>query len=219
MSRQGLAMASSHNEYHQSIAAFPGREAVAKGLDSTVYKKAASAQKVFRWASEYCAKDLASICYGAEKNEGPWMTVGLVTHCYGIYRTLEEWRGRPKAFAGYSQGEFTACAAAGVFGISGNSRAHSRAGTDLGGRISSGRGDDSGDGFGPKGTARMLSTIPGIRKAGLHKRVSKRYTKHHLWKAARSSGTGSGVKEKGSQVDAAPSGEEGISQPTVPGKR
>ena len=115
MSRQGLAMASSHNEYHQSIAAFPGREAVAKGLDSTVYKKAASAQKVFRWASEYCAKDLASICYGAEKNEGPWMTVGLVTHCYGIYRTLEEWRGRPKAFAGYSQGEFTACAAAGVF--------------------------------------------------------------------------------------------------------
>lgn len=115
MSRQGLAMAPNNIEYPQSIAAFPGREAVAKGLDSTVFKNAAAAQRVFRRASEYCAVDMVSLCYGEGKDEGPWTTVGLVTHCYGIYKTLEEWRGRPKAFAGYSQGEFTACAAAGVF--------------------------------------------------------------------------------------------------------
>ena len=105
------------------------------------------------------------------------------------------------------------------FRVSGSFRAHSQAGTYLGGRLPSGRGDDSGDGFGPKGAARMLSTIPGIRKACLHKRVSKRYTKYHLRKTAGSSGTGSGVKEKGSQVGATPSGKKGISQPTVPGKR
>ncbi|MFQ9799328.1 MAG: hypothetical protein ACLR23_10775 [Clostridia bacterium] len=60
-------MAPNNIEYPQSIAAFPGREAVAKGLDSTVFKNAAAARRVFRRASEYCAVDMVSLCYGKEK--------------------------------------------------------------------------------------------------------------------------------------------------------
>lgn len=44
MSRQELAMASNNIEYHQSIAAFPGRKAVTKCLDSTVFKNGCSTE-------------------------------------------------------------------------------------------------------------------------------------------------------------------------------
>lgn len=55
------------------------------------------------------------LCYGTGPIPPPLQTICLVTHCYAIYRILLQKYGPPAAAAGYSQGEFTAFAAAHVF--------------------------------------------------------------------------------------------------------
>jgi len=95
-------------------AAFPGREAVSKGLDSSFYKDCRSAKLVFEEAGDYFATDMAGICYFQNDIQTQWVTICLVTHCYAVYSVAAERYGLPVALAGYSQGEFTACAASGA---------------------------------------------------------------------------------------------------------
>lgn len=95
-------------------AAFPGREAIVKGLDSSFYKNHKEMQDLFCEASDFCHKDIAKLCYSTLSIDHDWQTVCLVTHCYAIYKSLIADFGTPDCTAGYSQGEFTACVAAGV---------------------------------------------------------------------------------------------------------
>jgi len=95
--------------------AFPGREALLKGLDDSFYNNYAIVKSLFDEASEYLKFNLKSTCYFGSFIEHEWQTICLVTHCYAIYQVISKMYGMPKVLSGYSQGEFTACTAAGVF--------------------------------------------------------------------------------------------------------
>lgn len=97
--------------------AFPGRDAIKSGLNHSFYLKYEMVRDIFHAASDYCGKDIAAISYGKQSIARKWLTICLVTHCFAIYQIVKERYGVPETFAGYSQGEFTACAAAGVFGF------------------------------------------------------------------------------------------------------
>lgn len=76
-----------------------------------------SVRQVFVQAEEFLGYNLSKACYSetAPDIEPEWKMPALITHCVGIYRVIQEiYGGAPLAFAGYSQGEFTALAAAGA---------------------------------------------------------------------------------------------------------
>lgn len=100
---------------HNICYAFPGRDAVTKSLDSSFYFSSPEARHAVEQASEYVHADLYKIGYLNKDILPKWQTILLVTHCYSIYLAVKEIFGEPMAFAGYSQGEFSACTAAGVF--------------------------------------------------------------------------------------------------------
>jgi len=102
------------NKTDRWCAAFPGREAAAKGLDNSFYQNFKRVKLIFEEASDYFKKDIAKICYSSDQIQAKWQTIGLVIHCYSIYHIVIEKYGLPNALAGYSQGEFTACAASGI---------------------------------------------------------------------------------------------------------
>ncbi|QUI21861.1 ACP S-malonyltransferase [Vallitalea pronyensis] len=103
---------------HRSVIAFPGREAISKGLDKSFYEEDVQVKDIFEQASDCMKYDLAKMCYGGTRIHVKWEMICLVTHCYAIYKVIERMYGKPRAFAGYSQGEFIACVAAGVFELS-----------------------------------------------------------------------------------------------------
>lgn len=70
---------------------------------------------MFQEASDFCHKNIAKMCYDAFSIDAEWQTVCLITHCYALYKIVVTHYGIPDSTAGYSQGEFTACIAAGVF--------------------------------------------------------------------------------------------------------
>lgn len=96
-------------------AAFPGREAIEKGLDTSFFKNYKEVRELFHIANDFCHKDIAKLCYDTFTIDIEWQTVCLVTHCYALYKIMKAEFGTPDCAAGYSQGEFTACVAAGVF--------------------------------------------------------------------------------------------------------
>jgi len=96
-------------------AAFPGREAVEKGFDASFFKNYREVRELFCIASDFCHKDIAKLCYDTVSIDYEWQTVCLLTHCYALYQIVKAKFGTPDCTAGYSQGEFTACVAAGVF--------------------------------------------------------------------------------------------------------
>lgn len=96
-------------------AAFPGREAVKKGLERSFYNNSKVVRDLFSQASDFCHKDIAKLCYDSSSIDNVWQTVCLVTHCYALYNIVVPAFGLPFCTTGYSQGEFTACIAAGVF--------------------------------------------------------------------------------------------------------
>lgn len=95
--------------------AFPGREALIKGMDQSFFNHYKIIKAVFEEASDYLRIKLHKICYEDINIKKQWKTICLVTHCYAIYKVIEKEYGIPSALLGYSQGEFTACTAAGVF--------------------------------------------------------------------------------------------------------
>ncbi len=95
--------------------AFPGRDAIRGGLSPSFYQKYEAVRKIFREASDYVEEDIADLSFGTAAIEQKWQTVCLVTHSYSIYEIVRQQYGEPEVFAGYSQGEFTACTAAGAF--------------------------------------------------------------------------------------------------------
>lgn len=99
-------------------AAFPGREAVLKGLDKSFYRDFTLVRNIFEEADEILKVKLEKFCYTNEKIEFTWQTICLVTHCYAIYKVMEVIYGKPNAFVGYSQGEFTAFAASDIIKFS-----------------------------------------------------------------------------------------------------
>lgn len=95
--------------------AFPGREAIEKGFDASVFENYKEVRELFYIASDFCHKDIAKLCYDTVTIDYEWQAVCLVTHCYGLYQIIKAKYGVPNCVAGYSHGEFTACVAAGVF--------------------------------------------------------------------------------------------------------
>lgn len=96
-----------------SCIAFPGRDAIFKGMDKSFYSKCKEVRDTFLEANNYLNVDIKKICFG-NYIEQQWQTVCLVTYCYGIYKTIVKNYGIPNVLIGYSQGEFTACTASGV---------------------------------------------------------------------------------------------------------
>lgn len=95
--------------------AFPGREAVEKGLDDSFYMESKIVKDIFEIANTQFKMNFFRLCYRTFSIPEEWKTICLMIHCYSIYSYLQAHYGTPMAFAGYSQGEFTACAAAHVF--------------------------------------------------------------------------------------------------------
>lgn len=97
------------------VVAFPGREAVTKGLNNSFIEKFSLAKQAFEQASDFMKYDIAKVCYSGTLIDEKWQTISLITHCYAVYKVFESLYGMSGAFTGYSQGEFAACAASGVF--------------------------------------------------------------------------------------------------------
>lgn len=95
-------------------AVFPGREAFYKEFDINFYKNFEVVRNIYNIVSEELKKDIYKITF-IEKDvisSSEWPTICLITYCYSIYSLLKVNGFAVSAFAGYSQGEFTAVAAA-----------------------------------------------------------------------------------------------------------
>lgn len=104
--------------YNNWCIAFPGRDAIQRGMSRTFYEQYKDVKLIFEEASDYLNIDVAKMCYGKSQIKEKWQTVCLITHCFAIYKIIRQMYGLPNAFVGYSQGEFTACAAGGLFKFS-----------------------------------------------------------------------------------------------------
>ncbi len=96
-------------------AAFPGREAVLKGMDDSFYRSYVAARSVFHEADDFFHTSLEKKCYSQDIIEPEWQCICLITHCFAIYKVVSEIYGLPEASIGYSQGEFASGTAAGAF--------------------------------------------------------------------------------------------------------
>lgn len=94
---------------------FPGRDAVQKGFNPSFYNKDSCVKKIFEEASDFLHISLNQICYSGQPIDDKWQTLCLVVHCYSMYQVVKKYFETPKAVAGYSQGEFTACMCSGAF--------------------------------------------------------------------------------------------------------
>ncbi len=102
-------------EWQGSAAAFPGREAAGKGFEDEFYKRDPLIRSIWRSAEEFTGERLTEMCFGRGALPARLAMTALLTHGYSIYMYLEARYGKPPAYLGFSQGEFTALTAAGVF--------------------------------------------------------------------------------------------------------
>ncbi|MCL6451254.1 MAG: ACP S-malonyltransferase [Acetobacteraceae bacterium] len=96
---------------------FPARDAGCPGMGRDICRASPAARRVFEEASEELGLDLASACWedGAEAlRSGPVAMAGTMATSLACMAALAERGVRPRAVAGWSQGEFTALAAASV---------------------------------------------------------------------------------------------------------
>lgn len=93
---------------------FPGREAFYKEFDINFYNNFELVRDIYGVVSEEFKRDFYKFTFIEKdtKNSSAWSTIYLITYCYSIYSLLKVNGFVASAFAGYSQGEFTAVAAA-----------------------------------------------------------------------------------------------------------
>lgn len=101
-------------ENQKYAVAFPGREAFYQGLCPSFYRQYRLFRDIYDAASNYLREDLYHVSYEDGSLKPDLHTVCLITHCYGMYSVLMQDLPRPSASLGFSQGEFTAAAAAGA---------------------------------------------------------------------------------------------------------
>lgn len=95
--------------------AFPARDAFYHGLSASFYDEFETFRKIYDMASSFIGENLHEISYKNPEGKPQLHTVCLITHCYALYRVLEEYfLKQPSAAIGFSQGEFTAVASGGV---------------------------------------------------------------------------------------------------------
>lgn len=92
--------------------AFPARDTFSQGLSSSFYDEHEQFREIYHAASQCIGEDLYEISYQNNTAKPELHTVCLITHCYALYQLFRLNAKVPDAAIGFSQGEFTAAAAA-----------------------------------------------------------------------------------------------------------
>lgn len=102
------------------FAFFPGQGAQAPGMGKDLYENSAAAKAVFEEASEGAGLDVAALCFDSNKDtlsRTENSQIAIFTHSMAALAALHEAGVTFKAAAGFSLGEYTALAAAGVVSL------------------------------------------------------------------------------------------------------
>lgn len=102
------------------FAFFPGQGAQAPGMGKDLFENSAAAKAVFEEASEGAGRDVAKLCFDSEKDvlsRTENSQIAIFTHAMAALAALREAGVTFKAVAGFSLGEYTALAAAGVVSL------------------------------------------------------------------------------------------------------
>ena len=102
------------------FAFFPGQGAQAPGMGKDLYDNSQAARLVFEEASEGAGLDVAKLCFDSDKetlSRTENSQIAIFTHSMAALAALTEAGVTFKAAAGFSLGEYTALAAAGVVSL------------------------------------------------------------------------------------------------------
>ncbi|MFR5640431.1 MAG: ACP S-malonyltransferase [Butyricicoccus sp.] len=102
------------------FAFFPGQGAQAPGMGKDLYENSQAAKLVFEEASEGADLDVAKLCFESDKatlSRTENSQIAIFTHSMAAWAALKEAGVVFKAAAGFSLGEYTALAAAGVVSL------------------------------------------------------------------------------------------------------
>lgn len=102
------------------FAFFPGQGAQAPGMGKELFENSAAARAVFEEASEGAGMDVAKLCFESDKDtlsRTENSQIAIFTHSMAALAALREADVAFKACAGFSLGEYTALAAAGVVSL------------------------------------------------------------------------------------------------------
>ena len=102
------------------FAFFPGQGAQAPGMGKDLYENSQAAKLVFEEASEGADLDVAKLCFESDKatlSRTENSQIAIFTHSMAAWAALKEAGVEFKAAAGFSLGEYTALAAAGVVSL------------------------------------------------------------------------------------------------------
>ena len=99
------------------FAFFPGQGAQAPGMGKDLYENSKAARLVFEEASDGAGIDVAKLCFDSDKetlSRTENSQIAIFTHSMAALAALREAGVTFKAAAGFSLGEYTSLAAAGV---------------------------------------------------------------------------------------------------------
>ena len=99
------------------FAFFPGQGAQAPGMGKDLYENSKAARLVFEEASDGAGIDVAKLCFESDKetlSRTENSQIAIFTHSMAALAALRENGVAFKAAAGFSLGEYTSLAAAGV---------------------------------------------------------------------------------------------------------
>lgn len=102
------------------FAFFPGQGAQAPGMGKDLYENSQAARLVFEEASDGAGLDVAKLCFDSDKEtllRTENSQIAIFTHSMAALAALREQGVRFRAAAGFSLGEYTALAAAGVVSL------------------------------------------------------------------------------------------------------
>ena len=102
------------------FAFFPGQGAQAPGMGRDLYENSQAARLVFEEASDGAGLDVAKLCFDSDKealSRTENSQIAIFTHSMAALAALQEACVSFKAAAGFSLGEYTALAAAGVVSL------------------------------------------------------------------------------------------------------
>ncbi|MDY3619197.1 ACP S-malonyltransferase [Agathobaculum sp.] len=102
------------------FAFFPGQGAQSPGMGKELFENSAAAKAVFEEASEGAGMDVAGLCFESDKDtlsRTENSQIAIFTHSMAALAALREAGVTFKACAGFSLGEYTALAAAGVVSL------------------------------------------------------------------------------------------------------